>query len=110
MARLTTLHLYLLPLSSQELEQIPLFMTKPPDEINAESAPALAALQDLIYRESTPHSECLLLVNIAFVFVIRFLMCIILCMKVGPRPTRRMAMRNSRRGATRKPSRPTPLP
>lgn len=32
-------------------------MTRPPDEINAESAPALAALQDLIYRDETPRSE-----------------------------------------------------
>lgn len=32
-------------------------MTRPPDEINAETAPALAALQDLIYGEDTRDSE-----------------------------------------------------
>ena len=41
----------------QELEKIPLFMTTPPSEIDAASAPAVAALQDLIYKEDTPHSE-----------------------------------------------------
>ena len=33
-------------------------MTKPPtSEVEAEAAPALAALQDLIYQEDTPHGE-----------------------------------------------------
>ena len=36
---------------SQELEQIPLFMTQAPEQVDAESAPALAALQDLKYSE-----------------------------------------------------------
>jgi tetratricopeptide (TPR) repeat protein len=46
-------------LSVQELEKIPLFMTRAPTEIDPQSAPALAALQDLIYQEDTPKSRAL---------------------------------------------------
>ncbi|CAI8022616.1 Tetratricopeptide repeat protein 4 [Geodia barretti] len=43
----------------EELEKIPLFMTRAPTEIDPQSAPALAALQDLIYQEDTPKSRAL---------------------------------------------------
>jgi tetratricopeptide (TPR) repeat protein len=43
----------------EELEQIPLFMTKAPEDVDPESAPAVAALQDLIYQEDTPHSRAM---------------------------------------------------
>ena len=43
---------------SQELENIPLFMTRPPEVVDAESAPALAALQDIKYNEETPYGVC----------------------------------------------------
>ena len=36
------------------MEHIPLFMTRSPDEIDPEKAPALAALQDIKYEEETP--------------------------------------------------------
>lgn len=42
---------------SQELEQIPLFMTQAPEQVDAESAPALAALQDLKYSEGTQEGQ-----------------------------------------------------
>ena len=38
----------------QELEQVPLFMTQSPEEVDAKSSPAVAALQDLKYSEATP--------------------------------------------------------
>ena len=38
----------------QELEQIPLFMTKTPDVVDPAKSPGLAALQDLKYQEGTP--------------------------------------------------------
>lgn len=41
----------------KELEQIPLFMTKAPETVDAEKAPALAALQDLKYELETPEGE-----------------------------------------------------
>ena len=34
-------------------------MTKPPESVDPQSAPALAALQDLKYQEDTPHSQFL---------------------------------------------------
>ena len=43
----------------QELEQVPLFMTQSPEKVDAESAPALAALQDLKYSEATPQGTLL---------------------------------------------------
>ncbi|KAL5486492.1 hypothetical protein EMCRGX_G018980 [Ephydatia muelleri] len=38
----------------EEIEQIPLFMSKCPDVIDPERAPALAALQQLKYEDATP--------------------------------------------------------
>lgn len=38
----------------QEIEQIPLFMTRSPTEVDAEASPALAALQQMIHEESDP--------------------------------------------------------
>lgn len=45
-------------LASQELEQIPLFMTRSPETIDPEKAPAVAALQDMKYEDQTPHGGC----------------------------------------------------
>ena len=40
----------------QELEQIPLFMTRSPEAVDPEKSPALAALQDIKYEDQTPRS------------------------------------------------------
>ena len=40
----------------EEIEQIPLFMSKSPDVIDPERSPALAALQLLKYEDATPLS------------------------------------------------------
>eukprot|EP01137_Pigoraptor_chileana_P019545 Opistho-2@80713 len=41
----------------EDMEKVPLFMTKSPDSINSEDAPALAALQSIIYEDSTPENR-----------------------------------------------------
>ena len=44
----------------QELEQIPLFMTRPPEAVNSDLSPALAALQDIKYQEEMPLGDIML--------------------------------------------------
>lgn len=43
----------------KEIEQIPLFMTKPPTEIDPVNSPGLVALQELKYKEDTPKGRAL---------------------------------------------------
>ncbi|XP_046847022.1 tetratricopeptide repeat protein 4-like [Xenia sp. Carnegie-2017] len=43
----------------EELENVPLFMTKSPDEINPDKAPALAAMQAIKFEEDSPYAKAL---------------------------------------------------
>ncbi|XP_062509086.1 tetratricopeptide repeat protein 4-like [Corticium candelabrum] len=49
----------------EEMEQVPLFMTKSPDNVDADKCPALAAMQAIIYDDDmdTPEAKALTLKN-----------------------------------------------